>query len=275
MRAFKVKNERYRDILGTNVLNFSWIRRLPHPLVVLGEFFGEIFDPVLILILIESLIITLHYLDIENKYIIKQKLVRIHHLCVMPMCGVVGLYMIFKQRRPTYDIYTERQIGSVYGMPSGDSMFCAILACCMSGSIYRKIIPMIIVSYSRIARGYHSLAQVFAGTLTGIALHILQSIYDDGICPYIWLFSFFSPFLVLFDPVLKKTEPMDYYNLYGWLFIDMVSLIFDYIVVGPDEYNIFSFIPFDLRVLLFIILSIITTTIGTYICREGVILSLV
>lgn len=275
MYETNVVNERYKDILGTDIPNCSWLKRLPYPCVVVGQVIGELFNPVSILIAIEIFIVALHYLDIKNNDIIKQRFIEVHHLCVMPMCGVVGLYMIFKQRRPTYDVQAKRQIGTLYGMPSGDSMLGAILGCYMSENIFVRVLPMILVSYSRVARGFHSLAQVLIGTLTGVILYVLQKLYGDKLCLFIWLFSFFTPFLVLFDPALKKTEQNDSYNLYGWLFLDLVSLSFDYCVIGPDKYNCFSSLSFGFRFLMFIIFSIITTTFGNYICERGVVLSLV
>jgi membrane-associated phospholipid phosphatase len=97
----------------------------------------------------------------------------------------VCLYIIFRQRRPceclTGHPLQYKQVGSIYGMPSGDAMSGGVLAAYLlywrPGNGYYRFVSvgaalavMALKINERLSLGMHSIGQVTTGTVLGLAL---------------------------------------------------------------------------------------------------------
>eukprot|EP00823_Brevimastigomonas_motovehiculus_P005328 TRINITY_DN3910_c3_g1_i1.p1 TRINITY_DN3910_c3_g1~~TRINITY_DN3910_c3_g1_i1.p1 ORF type:complete len:476 (+),score=88.56 TRINITY_DN3910_c3_g1_i1:61-1428(+) len=105
----------------------------------------------------------------------------LHRLVVFQFCFVCALYTMFRQHRPcTCD---GKQWGSIYGMPSGDSMVASILASLLldrppSHALWARILGfamIIVIPVERVVLGFHTVGQVVTGTLFGLLFHFYST----------------------------------------------------------------------------------------------------
>jgi len=115
------------------------------------------------------------------------KLTALHFLyrCSYALVLDVVLYTVFRQRRPCSCSFMggpSEQVGSVYGMPSGDSMMGALFGAWIWDTRENKLLSrvggvaiMLLVMAERISWGMHSLGQASAGAGMGIVLYYTSS----------------------------------------------------------------------------------------------------
>ena len=218
----------------------------------LGKAIGEIFDPVIWAIGIEIFIILIDFSFHQDKNVESYKLLHffqgLHHLTLPPLVTIVGLYSIFKEPRP------NPKIGTIYGMPSGDSIFGGIVSSVgfVYTGFYSFFIVFILVSYSRVVKGYHSILQVIVGSLLGIIIGFLYAIpnnpqysisnyfpknFNNVFTYFNCFFAAFLPLLIFFDKKSYDTSIINSYsNLHQWVIIDFTYVIFDFCFCFPDSF---------------------------------------
>ena len=272
-----MSENQYKHILGEDIFNCSWLIVLPKPLVLLGKTIGEYFDVVKLLISTQLGILFFQFSHFQYKEVILNGLIKFHHLSIIPMATIVGFYLIFKQRRPTYDLKNKCCIGTFYGMPSGDVIYSTITACFIWPKYpILSCILVLSVMFSRVSRGYHSLAQSIVGFSFGLGFYFIYKILGDYFLPLNWILAFFLPLLVLFDPNLKQARKYDFNNLHSWLFMDAACLIFDYLVCSPTQYSIFpKSYSLAQKDVIGLTLSLISNYLGYYVAVNGISLTLV
>ncbi|KYQ91285.1 phosphoesterase [Tieghemostelium lacteum] len=122
------------------------------------------------------------YPTMKNKYMsLKLTLVHMLHRASYPLVLGVGLYAIFRQRRPCF--CNGAHIGSYYGMPSGDAMAGGILGAFLIDkapfypviSRIAGVLLMVSVCFERTILGFHSVGQVITGTTIGFILHFYST----------------------------------------------------------------------------------------------------
>jgi hypothetical protein len=116
------------NAVGDRWWECCWRIRLPRWILPFGEYVTMQFNPVLFQHLVDTLITLNIMISSPLRAPIHDVLASIHRLLVVPMVLVVGLYCVFRQRRPAVVIATKRPLGTAYGMPSGDSLFSAMVA---------------------------------------------------------------------------------------------------------------------------------------------------
>ncbi|EFA75582.1 phosphoesterase [Heterostelium album PN500] len=172
------------------------------------------------------------YPTLKNKFLsLRIATVHMLHRASYPLVLGVGLYAIFRQRRPCF--CNGAHIGSYYGMPSGDAMAGGILAAFLIDKapfypIFARIsgiLLMICVCFERTILGYHSVGQVMTGTTIGFFLHF----YSTRVPQWVLVFDIFAQWVlsavaILVDPdlVYASNDPN---NLFVW-FIWGVSFQF-------------------------------------------------
>ncbi|EKX42266.1 hypothetical protein GUITHDRAFT_164206, partial [Guillardia theta CCMP2712] len=113
-------------------------------------------------------------------FAVKISLLHFLYRCCYSLVLDVALYTVFRQSRPctcSYNDEKARRIGSVYGMPSGDSMMGALVGAFIwdSSSSFEMTATGAFVTMAvmceRMSWGFHSLGQTMAGSALGIALH--------------------------------------------------------------------------------------------------------
>ena len=274
---FVLSENQYKHVLGENIFNCSWFIILPKPLVLLGQTIGEYFDVVKLLNAIELGILLLQFSHFQYRDVLLDGLYKYHHLSIIPMTTIVGFYLIFKQRRPTYDVKNKCPIGTYYGMPSGDVLYATLTACFIWQKLpILSVLVVLSIVFSRISRGYHTLAQSIVGFSFGIGFYFLYDILGDYFHPLNWILAFFLQLLVLFDPNLKKVRKYDFNNLHSWLFMDAAGLIFDFLLCAPQKYSIFPIgFPLIKKTIVGMLCAITSNFIGYYIAVNGISLTLV
>lgn len=249
---------------------------------------GQIFNPVMwamsteILIVIFSLIANSSKIENKELFLIPtlNTLKDFHHLYLPSLTTIVGLYAIFKQRRP------EPKIGTIYGMPSGDSLFGGIISSVsyvFTESIWCFII-FFLISLSRVLKGYHTIGQVTFGSVLGLSIGFLYTIpknptfmlnkyypknFNNNFIIINWLLAFFLPPIIFFDKNTcdpSKINPGS--NLHQWVFMDAIYLVFDGIICFPDSFyenfdSTFNIFP-NLRLMIGVFFVIVFLTIGNY-----------
>jgi len=159
----------------------------------LFTFVGDIIQPfvnprgiaVTVTILLLALPIVVKYsktihISPASYFALKISLLHFLYRCCYSLVLDVALYTVFRQSRPctcSFNDQKARRIGSVYGMPSGDSMMGALVGAFIwdSSSSFELraagVGIMISVMCERMSWGFHSLAQTMTGSAMGIILH--------------------------------------------------------------------------------------------------------
>ena len=248
-KIFHMDTVEYCDILGHKWYNRCWRSYSPeifiHSAEVVGIFFNILFSG----LFIEMIQIALYFMEFEDIDELQMIFEKIHNLLVVPLCTILGLYMIFKQRRPCgiprekgdKDIEHMKTIGPIYGMPSGDSLTSACFAAAFFP--YSPLLStalLILVPFSRIVRGYHSILQVTVGTIIGYAYGLAVIYGGFKFCIINWFFAATLPFLTLFDKNMKVQKKYDPSNFTTWMFSNTGMWIFDFLTSCPRDHDIFA-----------------------------------
>jgi membrane-associated phospholipid phosphatase len=241
--------------------------------VFLGHCVGVVFDVDRITHTLD-IVLTLNWLFASPYQIaLHDFAATLHNVILWPMVAVVGLYLIFKQRRPGMRHATGQPHGSFYGMPSGDAMFAASVV----GFIFPKhrwlaALVMTSVAASRVVRGLHSILQVFFGTITGCLAAFLYRRWGAPFQIATRIFSFFSPFLTFFDRRLRGTcDPGCLDNLHAWVVQDLGVIAFDILVCPLGGFERVT----GARIAVAWFLRIVFDWIGTYFIVKGMAFCLV
>jgi membrane-associated phospholipid phosphatase len=225
--------------------NRCWRVGAPPALVGLANTIKLFFNPIILSLGCELLSFFFYHSNFSKKTEIQLQLMKMHHFVIPPMVTLVGLYVLFKRRRPGLVVTddTSTSLGSFYGMPSGDVMLFTIIGAAVGEHgrpICGAVIPFI-VSLERLLLGLHDITQVVVGMLFGFVIYrAFCAINEVWAIVINWVLAFFLPLTVFFDPELKDVRKGDFDNLQGWAIIDMGYLWFDVIYCAPPELRIFG-----------------------------------
>lgn len=241
MMSSKVTVMQYCDILGHKWYNRCWRQYVPDYIVHCAEAVGGFINIVFMGLYLEMIQIALYFMDFEDIDELRLIFEKIHNLLVVPLCTILGLYMIFKQRRPCGIPNTDKTIGGAYGMPSGDSLTAACFAVAFFPfNPIASIILVLMVTFSRVCRGYHSILQVSVGTLFGI-LYGIGVMYGGVIfCIANWVVAAILPFNTMFDRNMKVQRKFDPTNFTTWMFSNTGMWLYDFLTSAPKEIDIFE-----------------------------------
>ena len=134
------------------------------------------------------------------------------------------------------------RIGTVYGMPSGDSMHAAII-CYL---LFKKepifsVLLWLSVCCSRVLVGYHNVLQVIAGSFIGFLYMVVRDALDENIFVIgNWILAALLPLLAFTDRNLVEVKKCDYDNIQLWVIVDNAYLSFDIIYCAPESLKIFK-----------------------------------
>lgn len=154
--------------------------------------------------------------------LLKLKLLNFLHRMTYTLVLDVALYCVFRQRRPC--ICDGAQIGSIYGMPSGDAMGGALLGAFLidEGPVFpllSRVFGALIIFCTCLERtmlGYHSLGQVITGASLGVLLHFYSTRAPQFMVYLDALVTVLLGFIALFaDGHLHFTEN-DGNNIFAW-----------------------------------------------------------
>eukprot|EP01133_Synstelium_polycarpum_P017762 gene17762-21185_t len=163
------------------------------------------------------------YPTLKNKFLsLRISIVHMLHRAAYPLVLGVGLYAIFRQRRPC--LCDGVPVGSIYGMPSGDAMAGGILAAFLIDKapfypMFSRILGvllMVCVCFERTILGYHSVGQVVTGTTIGFFLHF----YSTRVPQWVLIIDIIAQWVLCAVALqLDKTlvyAPNDPNNLFVW-----------------------------------------------------------
>ncbi|KAJ5076068.1 hypothetical protein M0811_06930 [Anaeramoeba ignava] len=229
---------------------------------IYGNMFYQYFNPVTLMTFGVVAIIVLPVIvfgtkklssnsSIKKFFRIQFVLLNFVHRLVYAFVLDVMLYTVFRQRRPCIcDIEGTGEfspVGSIYGMPSGDSMTGGLLGSFLfDEAIYFPILSrivgvviLILAMIERVTLGFHSVGQVVTGGSLGVALYF----YSTRV-PQYWTLIFDSVFqLVAAIPLLKADSALTYQkddpnNMYCWILQGFSYLIFDVLVFVITYYHL-------------------------------------
>jgi membrane-associated phospholipid phosphatase len=222
-----------------------WYRRCwrvdaPLFLISLANTIKFFCNPIILSLGCEALLVFLYHMSLPNKSEMQLQLMEMHHFVLPPMVTVVGLYVLFRQRRPGLTVTENGPVsfGTYYGMPSGDSMFFGIVGGLLwsKGKRILGVIVPVIVALERVVLGLHDASQVIVGVAFGVGVYWLFTTQNWArVIEVNWALAFFAPLVVFFDPALRNVRKGDFDNLQGWVIIDMGYLWFDVIYCAPER----------------------------------------
>lgn len=202
--AMAARAEAYgEDLVCENTLDDSFFNRCrrelpPGPFAALGETVATFVSPMTIFVSALALLFALPAMLVVHADVRKgglaealarhQRLylgvLNFAHRAVYTLTLNVALYAVFRQHRPCRcgpPGGPLEQVGSIYGMPSGDAMSGGIVAGMLfSWEPLRSrrlawaggVAVMVLKCTERLALGFHSLGQVLTGTSLGLALSV-------------------------------------------------------------------------------------------------------
>jgi hypothetical protein len=264
------------NAIGSRWYNCCWRIYLPKWLLPFGEVVCHLYPPLVLTDLTEVLISLNILIASPIQAQVQAVLFEIFHLILIPMVTIVGLYSLFRGKRPGLVTATGQSLGTPYGMPSGDSLMCAIAA----AAIFRShrafaIVLLLSVGAARLVRGYHTVPQVLVGWLCGtVAFFLWRSI--DSFVLWNWLVALFLPLLAWFDPYLKgRTVPGSVDSPTVWCIGDFATLAFDVIVCPPPRFDCFSFLSMRGRLVVAGLLKLVLTPTTQVLMKKGITISFV
>jgi membrane-associated phospholipid phosphatase len=235
------------NALGDEWYRCCWLLRIPGWLTAIGSAIAVYFEPVLMSGALEAAIVLNLVLQPERWSELDVFLCRLHNLLIVPTDLLIGLYLVFRQPRPgrirTSDGY--RPFGSIYGMPSGDSLFGALIGTTVfpRNPIF-GVIVLFSVAASRVVRGVHSILQVTVGLLFGIAFALLSQWKPIEMQLLFWGGSLLLPGLMYFDlTVIEDAKFGGPNNLFLWYLFGVSTVVFDIVVCAPDQ--VLGWMKFD------------------------------
>lgn len=266
---------RSRTIYQDVIPNASWYNRslavhAPQYLICLGEAIKYFFNPTLISLFLEFMFIILYIKNFEHQEYIYSYLCEFHHLILPPMVHIVGLYGLFRQRRPSkkYVNGVWYNVGTIYGMPSGDAFFAGIISfLLMKKSPFFSLFLVVFVSFAKTIIGFHTIGQVIAGALLGIFTGWIESyISMTNFLIGNWIIAAFLPLIVFFDNLIEIVEVKDFNNLQIWVVIDSSYLVFDILQCSPNQLKPFPWLSDGARLTISILLVIFIHLLSFFLC---------
>jgi len=232
----------YVDTIGPRWWHCCWMTRVPTWVISISGAVAVWFRPIVFTVLCEWLFVVNHFLESRHSAAIADLLKAIHNLITVPMVTIVGLYALFKQRRPGVYARAGEPHGSLYGMPSGGAIFSGLIgASLFPRAPFAAACVVALVCLSRVVRGFHTVAQVGVGAVLGCACVWLHSMDTALFLSASWVAALFLPFLVAFDARLDASvRPNDFNNLYGWAVGGLMILLFDVVVCPPPSLDLFG-----------------------------------
>jgi membrane-associated phospholipid phosphatase len=232
------------DAIGPEWWNCCWLTRAPKWLVALGEATAVFFNPLVMNDVVFSIALLNCVVDWPCKEALREILAICHNQMVVQMVGLIGLYVLFGQKRPGIDPVTRKALGTPYGMPSGDAMLAGVIG---AGLIYKRPVfaslVTILVCGSRVLRGYHSILQVLFGALIGVGLSLGYFFIGASFHLFCLIVSLFLPFVVYFDKSLVgHAIPQNVHNLYAWTLGGLSVLVTDVVLCPQKEMKWFEFL---------------------------------
>ncbi|EGC39978.1 hypothetical protein DICPUDRAFT_96398 [Dictyostelium purpureum] len=221
------------NVNGNMFLNKCW-RNTESVLPLMANFIMQFVNPrtvayttTSILFLLPAILLLSNspsvYPVLKNKYTqLRVVLIHMLHRASYPLVLGVGLYAVFRQRRPCF--CDGSPIGSIYGMPSGDAMAGGILAAYLIDiapfyPILSRVLGvclMICVCFERTILGYHTIGQVVTGTSIGFILHFYSTRVPQWFLAVDILMQWILSAIALqLDPHLVYS-PNDPNNLWVW-----------------------------------------------------------
>lgn len=229
---------------GAKWYNCCWLAHIPQWVACYGFAVRRLFDPMLLIAALELGFALLLIAGAEHADEAREAMARLHNIVLGPMVTVVGLYAVFKQRRPGMRLVDGKyvRIGTVYGMPSGDSMLAAVLCCVMFGRAPRTAVFLwLSVCASRLLVGFHDFTQVTAGSAFGFAYMALRrAVGERAFTVLNWASAGLVPLLAFLDKELAEVQKYDYYNIQLWVIVDISYLCFDIIYCAPEGLRMFA-----------------------------------
>ncbi|EAY19090.1 PAP2 superfamily protein [Trichomonas vaginalis G3] len=231
----------YCDVLGHAWYNRCWRQYVPDFIIHCAEGVGGFINIIFIGLYCELIQIALYFMDFEEIDELRYIFEKVHNLLVVPLCTILGLYMLFKQKRPCGIPGTDKTIGPSYGMPSGDALTAACFAVAyFKFNPYISIFLILSVAFSRVFRGFHSILQVCVGTFIGIC-YGLGVLYGGSIfCIFNWAVAATLPFNTMFDKNMKIQKKHDPFNFTTWMFSNTGMWLIDFMTSAPKEIDIFE-----------------------------------
>jgi len=268
--------EQYCNTLGNGWLNRCYLGCFPSFIIDIGKTVDFFFNVLMLRFLSQIVFLVLFVKKFEHNEEIYDFCSKMNFFFSIPMSVVIGLYVIFKQPRPCKSCRTGKIIGSVYGMPSGHSMFSSIVSYfAFKKSIVLGFVFLISVPLSRICHGVHSILQTIIGSLFGLGYSFLCDYYPEICIPLAWIINFLLPFLCLFDPAQKKQEKNSGWNNHSWFIGGISTILFSIVYNPPNTKSLFFFMDNRMKIIFSFSNLIICTYIADIIMIEGLSLSLV
>jgi membrane-associated phospholipid phosphatase len=232
------------DAIGPEWWNCCWLMRAPKWLVAVGESASVHFNPLIMNDLLFTLALVNCAIDWPWKEALREVLAICHNQMVVEMVALVGLYVVFGQRRPGKNPTTGLALGTPYGMPSGDAMLSGIIAAGIFDKrpVFASLL-VILACGSRVLRGYHSILQVFAGLLTGIGISLGYFYIGSRFHLFCLIVSLFLPFITYFDKdLVGHAVPQDVNNLYAWTLGGLSVIVTDIVLCPRKDMDWFEYL---------------------------------
>jgi len=169
-------------------------------------------------------------------------LINFLHRVNYSLCGTVMLYAIFRQRRPCD--CSDQQVGSIYGMPSGDATHGAVLGAFLIDSapfspVWARVAGLavlILKATERVLLGWHSIGQVTSGIVIGFTSHFYSTrapqfmiFVDSAVMAVVGLIT------VNVDPDLQYSD-WDDLNIRSWFTQGLGLLLFNNLLLARHFY---------------------------------------
>jgi hypothetical protein len=228
------------------------------------------FNPMLLQVMVDTLITLNIMISSPLRDVIHDRLASLHRILVVPMVMIVGLYCIFRQRRPGLVIATKRPLGTAYGMPSGDSLFSAMIAVAAfpTTPIFATLV-FLAVGAARLIRGYHTVPQVIVGWGFGALTAIAWQRGGNYFPIVTWIVSALLPLLAWYDPNLKSIPAGEINSLTIWVLMNSATLLFDILVCAPNELDALASLSLETKLLVAWIGFIVLKVTGIHLIIKG------
>jgi hypothetical protein len=265
-----------KNAIGSRWYHCCWRLYVPKWLLPFGEVVSRLFAPLLLLDLAQVLIALNILIDSTIQADIHAILIEVYHLILVPMATIIGLWQIFHQIRPGVVIASGLSLGTPYGMPSGDSLMCAMLSTILIRDHPGFAITLVLsVGAARLVRGLHTVPQVLAGWTFGAGVAFLWRTVDSFVA-WNWAVALFLPMLAWFDPYLNgRTVPGNFNSPTVWCIDNFATIAFDVIVCPPPRFDYFAFLSMRGRLIAAVVIKLVLTPLAELLMKKGITISFV
>jgi membrane-associated phospholipid phosphatase len=260
------------NAFGPRWFECCWRIYTPRWLLPFGELVTDLLNPILVNEILELFIVANFLVPSPHQ----RDVAALHRVALVPMVTFVGLYLVFRRRRPGVVAATGRTLGTAYGMPSGDSILAAVAAAAIFPSSRAfALLVAASVGASRLVRGFHTVPQVAAGLLIGAAIAWLAASAGNAFVVANWLCAALLPPLAWFDRAQKDVRPGDFGNVTIWVIWNFPTLLFDVIVCAPDGADILGAAPIGARLVVVLATRLLLKVVGFRLMKAGKVISFV